>query len=371
MAKTTLDLQAIKSLFNNATAMTVKLDDVELYDECQQRLKPNTEGIESYQEAMEAGEAPNFPPIRLVKLAKAEKLPDGTELEAGALVLSDGFTRHTAAEKAGLEEFQAEYVEGTLEDAKQFSWVANAQHGSKLGQNDYQALIRKIYLQDPKVKKGDLARSLGCAAKTVSKALGVVEEEFKAKAHTMFTGGFSDKEIAKEVHKTEQTVKNWREAWNEEQNTPPEPPKPVNPMKMKFDEVLAMEDLDKQINLLEMLQARVDENKRKANPDAPIEAPLEAANEPLEGELVQPTTEAVEAPQGAIEEQGELDIPFEVEAEPVDCWSILGREREQVAGLANPKASLTRTVRTLIKEGKHTEEVIKQAEANALAELAE
>lgn len=366
-----LDLQAIKSLFNSATLGRAQLDELELFAGTQQRQKPNAEGIETYAEAMEAGEADNFPPLRIVELTEAVELEDGTTLEAGAKILADGFTRQAAAEKAGLESFQIESVLGTLDDAIQFSYVANSMHGSKLDTKDYQALIRKIYLQDPAIKKGDLARGLGCAAKTVSKALGVVEEEFKEKGRTMMDSGYSDKEIAAEVHKTEQTIKNWREAYEEEKNQPEPEPTPVNPMKMRFEDVLGMDDLEKQTSLLDILQTRVTENMKKAGIEpglpATTEAPQEAPEPQLEfwhlakgPEVSQDGTEELET--------GTPEVPNdETTGTP---WEILGREMEQTKGLANPKASLTRTARTLIKGGAD-EEVINTAVADALAELAE
>lgn len=375
-----VNLIDIKALFNTAKVERVQLDDLELHAGTQQRLKENKEGIETYAEAMEAGEADNFPALRVVRLNADTVMPDETTLEKGALILADGFTRTGAAYKANLEDFQAEIVEGSLDDAIQFSWVANSMHGQKLDQKDYQALIRKVYLSDPSIKKGDLARGLGCAAKTVSKALGIVEEEFKSNARSMMDKGFSDKEIAGEVYKSEQTVKNWRDAYEEEKKNPePAPePAPVNPMKLKFEQVLAMEDLAKQINLLEMLQTRVDENRKKAGQDAELtdapEAPQQPVDTPEAPEQGNGTTDTPEAPQEATQEE-QQDIPFDVTGEPEPkqddtpktCWEILGRDKEQVAGLANPKASLKRSQRTAAKEV--GEEVANKALEDALAEL--
>lgn len=372
MTTKTLDLQAIKSLFNNAKVETVTLDDLELHAGTQQRQKPNTEALEAYQEAMEAGEADNFPPVRVVRLTETVTLEDDCTLEPGALILADGFTRTGAAEKAGIETFKMEVVDGTLEDAIQFSYVANSMHGSKLDTKDYQALIRKIYLQDPAIKKGDLARGLGCAAKTVSKALGVVEEEFKEKGRTMMDSGYSDKEIAQAVHKTEQTVKNWRAAYEEEKQQPePEAPT-VNPMKMRFEDVLGLDDLDKQISLLDMLQTRVTENQKKAGiepglpvtPEVTPEVAPEAPQEQLELNEASDMPEMLGGPQ---------DIPEEPEQPQgtLSPWEILGRELEPTAALANPKASLNRTVRNVIKAGEHSEEVVKAAFDAALTEIDE
>lgn len=371
---TKLDLQAIKSLFNSATPGRAQLDELELFAGTQQRQKPNAEGVETYAEAMEAGEADNFPPLRIVELTEAVELEDGTTLEAGAKILADGFTRQAAAEKAGLDDFQIESVLGTLDDAIQFSYVANSMHGSKLDTKDYQALIRKIYLQDPDIKKGDLARGLGCAAKTVSKALGVVEEEFKEKGRAMMDSGYSDKEIAAEVHKTEQTIKNWREAYEEEKNQPEPEPTPVNPMKMRFEDVLGMGDLEKQTSLLDMLQTRVTENMKKAGIEPGLPATTEAPQEATEQQLQ--LTEGNDTPEGPevsqdVTEELETGTPETPSDETTGTpWEILGREMEQTKGLANPKASLTRTARTLIKGGAD-EEVINTAVADALAEIAE
>lgn len=390
-----LELGRIRNMFNGAEVSRVNLDDLELYAGTQQRIKPNTEAMESYQEAMEDGEAVNFPPLRVVRLTEAVTLEDDCTLEVGALILADGFTRCGAAEKAGIESFQVEIVDGTHKDAVSYSYIANSTHGSKLDNKDYQALIRKIYLDNPSIKKGYLARSLGCSAKTVSKALGVVEDEFKLKARTMMDSGYSDKEIAAAVHKSEISVQRWRDAYEEEKKLPEPEPKQINPMKMRFEDVLALDELDKQINLLDMLQTRVDENKRNAGITVPEETTEEAPQVTTEEQLPLPEDDSMpwieEDTQGATEGvsplseyeefDGEAPVSSQVSIEEADfeevelpntssshtCWEILGRDKEQVKGLANPKASLKRSLRTAITEV--GEEQATAAYEEALAEL--
>lgn len=355
-------LQEVKALFNDAPVSVVKITDLERIEETQQRLKKNTEGLEIYTEAMKEGEVLNFPPIRVVRLVESVQLPDGVEVEKGALILADGFTRIEAAELCGIDSFKAEIVDGSLDDAVHFSFVANSLHGQKLDQKDYQALIRKLYTRDPNLRKGDLARAIGCSAQTVSKAVSLVEEGFKGKALQMFDGGFSDKEIAKEVHKVEQTIKNWRKAWEEAKETEEEEPiKVINPMKMKFEDVLALENLEQQNNMLVMLQIRVSARRRELNLDDP-----EDSTEPLETNTDNDVPFDVEE----VGENKEPESPVEeVVTSECTCWAKLGRSKEQVIALANPKASLKRSMRTQITSGNLSEEQAEAVFQEALRDL--
>lgn len=364
--QTNLELSEVKAMFNGAPIEVVSLVDLELHAGTQQRSKENIEAREAYQEAMEAGEVENFPALRVVRLDADTILDDGSELGKGALILADGFTRVSAAETVGLETFRAEVVDGSLDAAVRFSWVANSMHGSKLDQKDYQKLISKIYQADPNIKKGDLARNLGCSAKTVSKAVKKIEDQFKSYARVMMDNGFSDKEIADKVHKSEQTVRNWREAYDAEKAQPEPEDKPVNPMKLKFEAVLALEDLEQQKTLLDMLQARYDENLKltESEPQGP-------SQEAQEVEQCNGPTDTPETPQEATEEPEKAPWEDVTPISPADmtCWDILGRSKDTVAALANPKASLRRTLRTLSANGDSDEDVYQKAYNEALAEL--
>lgn len=349
---TTFNLDTIKALFDNAEAAQTKLADIITDAGTQQRAKMNKEAVENYTAAMEAGQASEFPAVHLVRLINDEVMPDGSTIQAGALILADGFHRIESAVAAKLQTFQSLIADGTLQDAIYYSMTANSTNGVNLQGKDYQQAIKRLYTLDGGYwrehgRKKEIAALFGCSTKTVERATAAIDKATKAEAFKMFEQGASDDEVAAMAYKSLKTIKQWREDWEKTQNknnnneqggdtgeqgTNQEQSTNAgdnNPLNLTFEQVLKLKDKDLQRKLLTLLM------------DA-VGVKAESQEEP------QPEPEQAEEPQQEADENPTVELANKWRG--LDWWDVLGLDLAQLNGLKNPKAAIKRAYNKLLKQ---------------------
>lgn len=350
---TTFNMETIANLFNGAIEQDVKLAEIITDAGTQQRAAMDKQAIENYTAAMENGEADNFPAIKLVRLSEDVTMKDGSIIQAGALVLVDGFHRVGGAVGAKLQTFKAEIADGTLQDAIYFSMTANSQNGVNLKGKDYQQAIKKLYTMDGGYwrehgRKKEIASLFGCSTKTVERAVSAIDKATKAEAFKLFEQGASDDEVAAASFKSLKTIKQWREEWEKtqqdnqgsqggeqgagEQGTNQEEHTNAgddNPLNLTFEQVLKLKNKDLQRKLLALLMDACGVQEQ-----AQEEPQQEAQEEPQE------EPESVDAnPTDAIAN----------EWRGLDWWDILGLDLAALNGLKNPKAAIKRAYNKQLK----------------------
>lgn len=348
----TFNREAISNLFDDATVEQVKLSDIIIDAGTQQRAKMNAEAIENYMHAMQNGEASEFPAIKLVRLIEPVTLPDGTELEAGALILADGFHRTDAAVGAKLATFQSFIADGTLQDAIYYSMTANSTNGVNLQGKDYQIAIKKLYTLANGYwrehgRKKEIAALFGCSTKTVERATAAIDKATKAEAFKMFEKGEDLNHIADVSFKSLKTIKQWFEEWTKAQEAKEEPKGPEgeqgtnqeqhqnagtnNPLDLTFAEVLALKDSALKAKLLKLLMDSV------------------AKDEPQQEEPKQEEPQP-EPQQDAEEPEGDAMKDLANLWRGQDWWVILGLDLVKLNGMAKPKAAIKRAYNKALKQ---------------------
>ncbi|WFZ78566.1 hypothetical protein MQM1_084 [Aeromonas phage vB_AsaP_MQM1] len=340
----------IENLFEMAQEKAVVITQLVLDAGTQCRAKLNKEQAENYAANMLAGTANEFPAVKVARLTESVQMPDGSLLEAGALVLVDGFHRIEGASQAKLETFKAELVDCTLEDAIYYSMRANNTNGLSFVGKDYQNAVRKLYQLDAAWrehgKKKEIAIMFGCSEKTVQRATAAIDKDIKAEAFKMFEAGATDAEVAAFAVISTQTAANWRTEWEaakQGSNNDPENPQgsdnepeqdgPKNPMDMTLSQILALKDSPVKAIALKLLMDSIKKDGQ-AEPEAQAkqddEPPFEA--EPQEGVKDDKAAKLAEEWKGK------------------DCWFILGLNRDELAKLANPKAAIKRAYAKQLKQ---------------------
>lgn len=127
----------------------VSLDEIVFHQEFYPRAKPNTGTIEQYVDALRDGA--EFPPI---------------EVDAGGMVLLDGYHRWKAFAEAGLSEIEAKLI--NLEGMPRLLYAAsrNAIHGDRLGMSEKRAVARQMAQQG--ISQTEIQKWLYVSAGTVS-----------------------------------------------------------------------------------------------------------------------------------------------------------------------------------------------------------
>lgn len=346
-----MNLQNIEMLFKNANTETISLTDIILEDELQQRQKTDKDAIEAYTEAMKANGVTDWEAIKVVKLTAPHKLPNGVELELGALLLVDGFQRTEAATQANHSNFPASVAEGTYQDAVYFSLIANKYNGVSLTGKDFQKAIKRLYVMEAAWrehgKKKELALLFGCSEKTVQRAVKAIDDEVKGQVFEMFAAGASDKEAALFAHKSEQTIAKWRCEWEakveqgeqdaadkeQAEDKASEQAGEVDVLTLTIENALKVTDKNVQAAILAIL------NQAFGNPETKQEkAKAEPKQEKAKAEpKVEPINEDTHIADLVTEWTGQ------------DALVILGVAPEQAEGWANKKAQFKRAYNKQLK----------------------
>ena len=121
--------------------ITLACDNIEATAATQVRTELHKDVIEQYQEDMENGALPAFPPLVVFCEQGAERY-----------ILSDGFHRLYAAINAGIKDIDVEVHVGGLHDALVFALGANAGHGLRRTRADKINAV-KLALKDPELSQ--------------------------------------------------------------------------------------------------------------------------------------------------------------------------------------------------------------------------
>ncbi len=137
------------------TSESIKLASIRLDGGTQPRAAIDPEVVADYRERMEAGDV--FPPVIVFF--------DGTNYW-----LADGFHRAGAALAADFKDILAEIKQGTIRDAKWYSFGANKANGQRRVRGDISRAVEAI-LADPewaKTSQRKIAEHVGCAQSMIS-----------------------------------------------------------------------------------------------------------------------------------------------------------------------------------------------------------
>jgi hypothetical protein len=153
------------------SAMQLAIDRIRMDGGTQPRARLVDATVEQYALAMSEGE--QFPPV--------EVFHDGTDYW-----LADGFHRVRAAQQAGLAEVDASVSQGTIEDARWYSFGANKAHGLQRTNDDKEKAVRAALRH---------AKALGLSDRELARHLGV---------HHVTVGKYrSEMESSGEIHQIE------------------------------------------------------------------------------------------------------------------------------------------------------------------------
>jgi hypothetical protein len=136
----------------------------------QPRQEINYEVVKDYAELMREGVA--FPPVTVFF--------DGAEYW-----LADGFHRYHATKSNANATIEAEVINGSVDDAEEYSFSANGKRGYELTQEDKKAIIRRMLLKERYAEwsQARIAKHVGVSAMFVSrvKASMEIKDESKTK----------------------------------------------------------------------------------------------------------------------------------------------------------------------------------------------
>lgn len=345
------NIHSIEKLFKGIKAAQTDLGDIILLDDLQQRQSTDKDAVEGYCEAMKANGVKDWEPIKLVRLIESHTLLDGSELAEGALLLVDGFQRTEAATDANHSKFPAQIADATFDDAVKYSLVANKYNGVSLKGKDFQKAIKRLYLLDSSWRehgqKKELALLFGCSEKTVQRAVAAIDKEIKSQAFDMFSQGATDKEVSEFSFKSLETIKRWREEYNEEQAKKEE--------QATQDEQASEEENNGNVDILTLTI----ESALKVT-DPQIQAAIlsilgDAFGAPKESKKTKAEPQDDEPPFDADEPQvtGHAnDVPSQMAAswEGKTAWEILGITQEKMDGYKQKKAQLQRAYTKVLRK---------------------
>ena len=136
------------------------LSKVKKKKELQVRLNGvNNDTVEQYEAELAAGA--QFPPLVCFRV------------ENGDLLLVDGYHRYEAYKRLGVEEAEAEVLEGSYEDALDYTrFEANRTNGQRLSRADLWALVEAVVVDPRYFEQSDhqLAKLCRCTGPTVAAA---------------------------------------------------------------------------------------------------------------------------------------------------------------------------------------------------------
>src|ERR1700730_7471553 len=119
---------------NDTNVSELAVADIKVDPECQARAASNDATINEYAKIMKEGNDNAFPPVVVFH--------DGTDYW-----LSDGFHRHSAAQKAGLASLKSKIRQGTHRETILHSVGANTTHGLRRTNADKRRAV-SILLHD-------------------------------------------------------------------------------------------------------------------------------------------------------------------------------------------------------------------------------
>ena len=351
-----MDIKSLELLFNNVKAELLPIGDLVLDAGTQQRDKVDKTAIEGYAESMKAGGVEHWEGLEVVEITHDHKLPDGSVLMAGAHVLVNGFHRVDAAVDANYDKFPQKVVQGTFKEAVYYSMIANKKNGVSLKGKDFQKAIKKLYSLDPAWrehgKKQELALMFGCSTKTVERAVKAIDVEIKQQAFNMFADGKTDNEVMAFSHKSLNTVKAWREEYEQElldaeggdggeggDGESGDGGDSTGFLNITINDALKIADKEIQAAILAIL------TEAYGTPEQPQKEKAGDGTSEPEKEPQDATGE----PESVSSDDPMEQLAVELESKG-DCYAILGLDPAKVSAYANPKAQVNRAYNKLLKQ---------------------
>ncbi len=146
---------------------TINIKTIRIDGGTQSRVEINNEIVTEYAEAIKAGA--EFPAVVVFN--------DGADNW-----LADGFHRFHGLNQAGLTSILADIRQGTLRDAKFYSWKANQEHGQRRTNGDKRKIVLEVLADDEAGKWSDnhIAKEFGFSPTFVGslrKSLSTVDSE--------------------------------------------------------------------------------------------------------------------------------------------------------------------------------------------------
>jgi hypothetical protein len=141
---------------------TLNLLNIRIDGGTQARAKLNQDVVAEYAEKMRDGEV--FPPVTVFF--------DGSDYW-----LADGFHRYFGTKSNGKTSIDADVENGTVQEARKYSWKANSKRGLQLSSEDYKNIICEMY-KDEETKKWSsrqIAEWVGVSHTYVSKIKNSLE----------------------------------------------------------------------------------------------------------------------------------------------------------------------------------------------------
>lgn len=148
----------------------------------QPRKEINYNVVKDYAEAMREGKV--FPPVTVFF--------DGADYW-----LADGFHRYHATKSNATTTIEADVHQGSVEDAREYSYGANKDRGLSMSSDDYKEIIRKM-LPDPRYKdwtQSRIAKHVGVTEMFVSRVKASMEIKDEPKTKKFVTKDGVEKEM--------------------------------------------------------------------------------------------------------------------------------------------------------------------------------
>lgn len=363
-----MNITNLETIFDSITGTMQPIASLVLDAGTQQRAKTDKNAIEGYTENMKQNGVESWEPIQVIQTSNTVTLPDGSELEAGAYVLVNGFQRLDACIGANYDTFPTKVCEGTYEEAIYYSMIANKRNGVSLKGADYQKAIKKLYALDgtwrEHGKKKELALLFGCSVKTVTRAVDTIDKEIKQQAFNMFADGKTNNDVMAFAHKALNTIKTWREEYE-----------------------LTLEEKETERENKEREEKAADEAKNDlAYLEMTIGDALKITDKTIQQAILTLLSQSFDTPEPQPEPQGATDEPEQDKPEStgdamtdlanewmlLDNYGIHGTTKEKVEKYVNKKAQLNRLHKLALKKchpDQHGKNVACELLVNAFAEL--
>lgn len=148
----------------------------------QPRQEINYEVVKDYAELMREGVV--FPPVTVF-------------FDGAVYWLADGFHRYHGTKSNGTASIEAEVINGSIDDAEEYSFTANGGRGNDLTKEDKKAIIRRMYLKERYAgwSQSRIAKHVHVSAMFVSRVKASMEITDEPKTKKFITKDGVEKEM--------------------------------------------------------------------------------------------------------------------------------------------------------------------------------
>lgn len=205
----------------------LKIAEIRIDGGTQPRQEINYEVVKDYAELMREGVV--FPPVTVF-------------FDGAKYWLADGFHRYHGYKSNAITTIEAEVIDGSVDDAEEYSFSANGKRGYELTKEDKKAIIRKMLLKERYAEwsQARIAKHVGVSAMFVSRVKASMEIKDEPKT----------KKFVKDGVEKEMNVSNIGRKSTEKKVSEPE----VAPYDEKEDKIRELSEvitqLDEEVTLL-------------------------------------------------------------------------------------------------------------------------